>query len=457
MLNKIFRNWPIKLLSVFLAVVVWFFIMSLADPAGTQTYNNIPVQLLNEDLLTQAGKSYTLENGDNPTVSIRVSAAGSVHRELSSSDFTATADIAKMFDVTGRVPIEVSCNNAFLSNQINSITLTNDSLKINFENIVTKEFAVSIETKNDLPEGYFISKKWANPASVTITAPESVMDRIASVVAEVDVTGLTESASMENIALEFLSGTGQSLNLAASRDTKVSVENVTVGLDVYTMKTLPVVISQEALDKVKNQVPDGYRYIKAQQTISNVQVKGLMSRLADLSMISIPESAFSLVGAKESKSFELDLNDYLPTGIELMDGQEAKFTVTLEVVELAVREFVINNLRVTGQNEDYRYQFSRSVKVYIRALESDFVEFDPSTISATVDLGSYATREGTHRLAVTVSCTDNVFTPLQNRSFVEITVTKYVPPTTTPEETEEDPENAVASFAPGETLPSIND
>ena len=136
-MKKIFHNWPIKLLSIFLAVLVWFFIMSLADPATTKAYSNIPVKLLNEDLLTQAGKSYTLEGGENPTVTVRVTAAGSVHRELSSSDFTATADVARMFDVTGRVPIEVSCSRASMSSRISAITPSADTLKINFESIVT--------------------------------------------------------------------------------------------------------------------------------------------------------------------------------------------------------------------------------------------------------------------------------------------------------------------------------
>ena len=77
MLNRIFQNWPLKLLAVVAAVLVWFVIMMLADPTDTQTYYNIPVKLLNEELLTQANKSYTVEGGATPTVSIRVSAAGS--------------------------------------------------------------------------------------------------------------------------------------------------------------------------------------------------------------------------------------------------------------------------------------------------------------------------------------------------------------------------------------------
>ena len=456
MLNRIFQNWPLKLLAVVAAVLVWFVIMMLADPTDTQTYYNIPVKLLNEELLTQANKSYTVEGGATPTVSIRVSAAGSVHRELTAADFTATADVSKMFDVTGRVPIEVVCSNTSLSRQISSITPQTETLKINFEDIVTQEFTIDLRTRNDLPDGYFISRQWTNPSTVTVAAPASVMERISSVVAEVDVTGLTESTTLENSPLRFLSGTGQALALDTARDTTVSTDAVTVGLDIFTMKTIPVVISQAALDKVKNEVSDGYRYIKATQTVSSVQVKGLPSRLADISMISIPESALNLRGAKESRSFNLALSDYLPAGIELMDGQESRITITLEVVELDVREFTIDTLRVSGMDEDYRYQFSRTVTVYIRALEADFSGFNLSTVSASLDLGEYATMEGTHRLEVTVSCSDSVFTPLPGKTFAVITVTKYIPPTEPPTEPTTEPEtdeNGDPVIPPEETLP----
>ena len=456
MLNRIFQNWPLKLLAVVAAVLVWFVIMMLADPTDTQTYYNIPVKLLNEELLTQANKSYTVEGGATPTVSIRVSAAGSVHRELTAADFTATADVSKMFDVTGRVPIEVVCSNTSLSRQISSITPQTETLKINFEDIVTQEFTIDLRTRNDLPDGYFISRQWTSPSTVTVAAPASVMERISSVVAEVDVTGLTESTTLENSPLRFLSGTGQALALDTARDTTVSTDAVTVGLDIFTMKTIPVVISQAALDKVKNEVSDGYRYIKATQTVSSVQVKGLPSRLADISMISIPESALNLRGAKESRSFNLALSDYLPAGIELMDGQESRITITLEVVELDVREFTIDTLRVSGMDEDYRYQFSRTVTVYIRALEADFSGFNLSAVSASLDLGEYATMEGTHRLEVTVSCSDSVFTPLPGKTFAVITVTKYIPPTEPPTEPTTEPEtdeNGDPVIPPEETLP----
>ena len=96
MLKKLFRSWPLKLLAVILAVFVWFVIMSQADPSDTKTISNIPVTLTNTDLLVRQNKSYTIEGGNTPTVSVRVSASGSVLRELSASSFVATADVEKM-------------------------------------------------------------------------------------------------------------------------------------------------------------------------------------------------------------------------------------------------------------------------------------------------------------------------------------------------------------------------
>ena len=115
MLKKLLNNWPLKLLSVVLAVIAWLVIISLADPTDTQPIYNVPVKLLNEDLLAQSGKSYSVEGGDNPTVNIRVTGARSLVQSLKTSDFTATADIQEMVDVNGAVPVRVTCSNPAIS------------------------------------------------------------------------------------------------------------------------------------------------------------------------------------------------------------------------------------------------------------------------------------------------------------------------------------------------------
>ena len=65
------------------------------------------VQVINENVLTDQGKYYTLTDGN--TVSFRVTAQRSVLERLSSSDFTATADMNYLED-DERIPVDITVN-----------------------------------------------------------------------------------------------------------------------------------------------------------------------------------------------------------------------------------------------------------------------------------------------------------------------------------------------------------
>ena len=452
MLKKLLSNWPLKLLSVVLAILVWFVIISLADPSDVRTIYNIPVNLLHEDLLKQAGKSYTVEGGESPRVNVRVSAAKSLLNGLKASDFTATANIEEMIDINGAVPIKVSCSHPSISDS--QITPMSSSVTIKYESIVSKIFTVSVESPETPPEGYFVGNLSSTPPSVRVTAPSSVLDRIGSVVAEVDVSQMTESGQLE-ASLRYFTNTGEELRPEDYKDTRVSTDSTMVNVEIQTMKVLPVVISQEAVEEMKSQVPDGYRY-NDHTKLPDVRVKGLKSRLADLTAITIPPGSLSLKNATEDKTVDLDLNFFLPEGLELMEGEERLFSVTIYVAELVVRDFTVRGLRLIGEEKGYRYEYNPAVTVSIRGLEADFQGFDPATISLSVDVTDYASNPGKYILQVEVHCEDEtIFTPLPGPR-LEVTVKSETPPTrstTTPPATA--PTTAPAETeAHGATVPA---
>ena len=461
MLKKLFHNWPLKLLAVILSVVVWFIIMSQADPTDTKTIYNIPVRLINTDLLKQANKSYSIEGGDTPTVNARVSASGSVLRELSASDFTATADVEKMMDLTGQVPVTLTCTHPSISDS--QVTLLNNSIKINYDDITVKYFTVQISSRNEPAEGYFIGEMRANPRTVRINGPSKVVALIGSVVAEVDVQGLTESTEITT-QLQYYTDTNQLMLLDNYKDTNASVSDVKVSVDVLTKKSVPIIISQEALDEAKDSLPDGYRFTGSSLSIQSVEVRGLRSRLAELSLLSIPAGILNMKGATENRTFQVDLVSLLPDGVSLMDEQPESVLITLNVDALSVHEFETDNIRITGKSGAFRYTADETVLVYIRALEEDFVGFDISSVIVNVDLGEYAYKEGIWELPVTVECSDSIFTPLSDRSHIMVKVEKIVVPTVPPttaaprrsgETTEPSKDDAVddVAYPAGSTLP----
>ena len=73
--------------------------VNLDNPVSSRTFADIPVTIVNDDIITSAGDVYQVV-GDQ-TVSVVVYANREVRQHLSSDDIVATADIKEMDTSTG--------------------------------------------------------------------------------------------------------------------------------------------------------------------------------------------------------------------------------------------------------------------------------------------------------------------------------------------------------------------
>ena len=86
----------LKLGSVFLAVVLWLVVTSVNDPTEAHSYNNIPVKLLNVELITDSGQVYEVLEGSDMISRVLIRAPRSVHKELKEENIIATADVREL-------------------------------------------------------------------------------------------------------------------------------------------------------------------------------------------------------------------------------------------------------------------------------------------------------------------------------------------------------------------------
>ncbi len=397
MFKKLFNNWKLKLLSVALAFLAWVVILGFLDPTSTRTIPNVPVTITNDDIFSEAGKSYTVDG--RLYTSVKVTGPNSIVRNLTAGDFTATADLAQMYDVTGQVPISLTCT----ARGASSITysLVTASLKIKIEDVLTKRFEVQVDTTGDLADGYLIGSVKADPAYITVKAPESVIERIAEVRVSVNLDGLTDNATISCIPV-YYSTVGAVLDLSTARETEISHDTVDVDVEILTMKTVPVVINVGGQDEVAQ----GFRYTGAQQSVAAIKVSGLRTRLAALASVTVPETDLSVAGASKDLTVEVTLSEYLPEGIALVDGEEPVLTVVLQVAPLIVKTYEVN-ITLSGEKTNLEYTILNPLRIQLRALEEDFKGITEERVSATLDVNGYG--PGEYSLPVQIDVDDTVF------------------------------------------------
>ncbi|HIZ75619.1 MAG TPA: hypothetical protein H9723_10355, partial [Candidatus Mediterraneibacter stercoravium] len=100
------RNLGLKIMAFVFSVVLWLIVVNVDDPVTRDTFTDIPVTFVNDDIITQDGNVYQVVG--EQSVNATIAAKRSILQNLDTDDIVATADIREMDTDTGLVPVEVS-------------------------------------------------------------------------------------------------------------------------------------------------------------------------------------------------------------------------------------------------------------------------------------------------------------------------------------------------------------
>ena len=133
MKNRLTNNLGLKLASIFFAMVLWLVVNSINNPTVSESYYNIPVKLLNTDLITDSNQVYEILENTDVINRVVVRAPRSVIEELKTDNIIATADVSELSSLD-TISIRLATNVS--ARDITSITGSIDTVKLN---IVKKE------------------------------------------------------------------------------------------------------------------------------------------------------------------------------------------------------------------------------------------------------------------------------------------------------------------------------
>ncbi len=143
---------------------------------------------------------------------------------------------------------------------------------------------------------------------------------------------------------------------------------------------------------------EGYVYTAIRYSPETVRVKGTGAVLNTINTIEIPAGIVDIEGESETIVQTVDVSTYLPDGITLVDDEDKKITVTVEIEQIGTRmlELPTKNITIHNIPEGYRAEFvDETVKVYIRGLDADLEKLSPEDVTATVDVGGRSQGEFT--------------------------------------------------------------
>lgn len=385
MKNRLTNNIGLKILSVLSAMFLWLVVVNVDDPVISRTYSGIPVEVINGDAITSEGKTYEILDGSD-TISVIVSAKRSVIEEMSKDYIKATAD---MKDMTFMDTVVIEVRSTRYSDRIESITPRTKNLKVQIEDLLKKQLEITVETTGSPNSGFIVGKVEPSINMLSVSGPASLVSKIASAKAVVDVTGMRNDISTSSVVNLY----NESDELIEGEMLKSSVSDVHVNVQILETKEIPLAYA------VSGTPADGYGATGVvNSNPSTVVIAGKGNKFNNMSMLSIPAERISIAGASEDVVVSINLADYLPVGVIFADPNfDGNATVTAYIGRLQKKEIDVPTANITIENVPEGYtavlvDIGGLKRIEVQGLGDVFAQLDGSVVTGVIDAGKLAPR-----------------------------------------------------------------
>lgn len=393
MKERLINNLGLKILSILLAAFIWLVVVNVSNPEVTRS-KEVQLEIDNEQVLLAADRTYEVSGKGTVTVTYDVRTRDEY--KIRATDFKASVDLAELYDVTGSVPVKVEVlnNKELLSNAAAKPGV----VRVDTEELQTKEFAVNKMTTGETEEGYAPNSITTTPEKVTVSGPMSQVGLISFVGVQIELDGLSEDKSGTG-PLEFYDSNGSELSLG---------DNVSANITEIAYHVVINRVKKVSLDfEVAGTVAHGYQYAGVECSTKTVSVAGLKTNLASFNKITVPSSVLNIDGATADKVVTVDLRQYLPEGVEIVQSEQPEIEVRLKVERLSTRVFHLtkDEIAMTGVSDTNNYTLNpERIDVTMRGLGEDLDSLTAKDLKASLDVTGLAS--GMHKGTLTFAKSD---------------------------------------------------
>ena len=391
------KNIGLKLLSVLLALLLWLTVMNVEDPAVTVTISDVPVQIVNDEVITSRGYRYIIESGEK--IDIRVKGRRSVVDRITADDFVATADFSS-FSSMKMVPIEIVCTDEHA--QELTCTPKTDSMAIILEDESSVSKSIRIDREGSVKEGYYLYDFSTDTSLVTVKGAESQVAAVKDVVAVISVDGIKDTTDIE-VPLYAVNEDGEKID---AKKITITPETVTVHLTITPIKTIPLAVRTTGIQAQYYYIGD-IEYAPQQVQITADSI--VLDRLMALD-IAVPVDDADTDIEKQINLDEYIEEHYENTGLKIVD-QNKTMGIKIPIIRMSEVSLEVKpeNVDIKGNDPNYKYTTTSnwSSRVLVRGKEEDLANIEVSDFNFYIDVNGYL--NGSYQLSLESDYVGNLY------------------------------------------------
>ena len=369
------NNLVLKISSLAVAFLVWIIVVNVSNPIVTRNIS-VPLNVVNANIITDAGKTYSLMGANSVTVSYEVRSRD--QSRISASDFNASIDLGDMYDITGAVPIAVEVvNNKDLI--IGAVASKPSIVRVSIEDLQRKEFTLTTKITGTPSDGFSVGEVKLDKTNVVVTGPVSVIGQISQIGVEIDVTGL-DSDESGRAELKYFDANGNAFVISDNRVSK-SFDNVGYSLVMLNGRTLALNFD------VGGTAAQGYKFTGAESTTKSIQVRGQPEVLEGLDSITVPASALSVEGATGDVNVTVDIKNFLPANVTAVGDTKVNVTLKVEALDKKSLTLTVNDLNIVGAKPGAATNIvPEKITVVVSGLSANLESVTNADLKATLDV-----------------------------------------------------------------------
>jgi len=382
-IKKLFLdNWGLKLISLLLAFLLWFVVISIDDPVKNKTLTNIKVNLINTEELEAKGMVWEILDGTDVLRTVSFDAPLSVREVIESSDIIAQADLSEI-TVADTVAIEFLCPK--YSGQVTNISGNISNVKLQIESKVTKWIDIKPVLVGTLQEGCIIGNTILEQNRLEIAGPQSKISQVKEAIVEINVAGAGPGELSAKVDIHLLDAQGNELTYAnVTKNTNAIMTTV----EVHATEEIPVEYQYMGTPA------EGYLETGVFETTpQTVRIAGTTSALNRINKIVVSKSEVDITGATGNLEQVIDLKNYLPNTVYFADSSfDGKAYVTVYVEPIAEKKISLAKEKITIVNvpEGYTASFPENINMPTATLYGLQEKLNAmGTLGGTVDIATW--------------------------------------------------------------------
>ena len=366
------------LVALLASIVLWAYVVAVANPESTITIGDIPVTFSGEEVL-QSDQNLIVSSGRDTTISATFSGKTSEMKKLQQSkdQITAVVDLTKIRSAKEyTLSYELRLPASVADSAVTVVDRKPASVTATVERFVTRQ----IEVRGDFSglkaaDGYILDGTSFDYDTVTVKGPDSVVNTIKAAQVILERTDLKRSFT-ENIDYVFVDQNG---NAVDDENLTVDVANLELTVNVVLYKELPLSVSFIAGGGATE------KDVSVEIEPATITISGDASVIESMNKIELANIDL----ATTPNSDELELPIILPDNTKSVSGEETatvalkiknKETVTLRATNITFTH-TADNLEVTS--------LTQQIQATIRADAAEIGQISSGNLRIVADMSDY--------------------------------------------------------------------